>query len=1147
MTDLPIRLGLAAIPKKSARVEGDLLDWRRDTYYRIAAYDTMDAFLINVMSDSDLWMYISSRGGLTAGRENPYQSLFPYETVDKLHVSHSHTGPKSVIRYVGGEEIFIWQPFAEDGRLRYEIERSVFKHLLGCEVWFEERNTSLGLVLRYGWRPSDRFGWIRTAEVINEGPGEARLEILDGVQNLLPAGIGTGLQDSFSCLVDAYKTAECYSQGNMAVYRLTSNIIDRAEASESLRATVAWQAGLPRATLLLHSGNWEEFVLGGRLSPQCELHGRRGSYLLKDGLTVAPGGKLSWHIALDTPVDQAGVVWLRRLLDKDMCPDIEADLARGRDRLSRLLAAADAFQLTGDRIGTAHHVSNVLYNIGRGGVLPDQYDVYAADLADFVKARNRVVAERYAGWLQDLPSPLRLPELHRRASATGHADLIRLCYEYMPLVFSRRHGDPSRPWNRFSIVMKKPDGSPLYAYEGNWRDIFQNWEALCRSFPECLESCIAKFVNASTMDGFNPYRITRDGIDWELADPDDPWSSIGYWGDHQIVYLLRLLETSLAHHPARLPALLARDIFCYADVPYNIRPYADILKNARKTIDFDWDRQRLSDERGDRIGSDGRLVHRGGSILHVNLAEKLLVPILAKLSNLVPGGGIWMNTMRPEWNDANNALVGNGISVVTACYLHRHLGFCADLFENHKEIAFEMSSRVADWLDELRACAGEYSEGSMDDRKRRAFMDSVGESFSKYRAHAYREGPGERRSVGTGDIVSLLRGSRELVKSTIRSNRREDGLYNAYNILHLAAGSASVTALPLMLEGQVAVLDSGLLRPEEALDLLGALRASRLYRGDQHSYVLYPEEQLPAYLMKNRVPDSILVESPTLAAMVNGGNGSILTRDADGQLRFNADLHNAGAVEERLGEDFPEVEARAVLDAYERVFNHRAFTGRSGTMYRYEGIGCIYWHMVAKLLLAAQAAFERAAAGGAPGDIVEGIRDRYFDIRAGLGFAKTPGEFGAFPLDPYSHTPPFGGAKQPGMTGQVKEEILCRWGELGVEVQNGRISFRPRLLKARELLNEPATYNYIDGSGREASIPLEAGSLSFTFCQVPVVYVRGRGPRVIIVESGGNEIALEGDTVPAALAGEIFGRTGRVRRVEVHVGAGWCRESRKAE
>ena len=61
------------------------------------------------------------------------------------------------------------------------------------------------------------------------------------------------------------------------------------------------------------------------------------------------------------------------------------------------------------------------------------------------------------------------------------------------------------------------------AYEGNWRDIFQNWEAARGlSHPGWVDHFILKFVNATTLDGFNPYRITREGIDWEVPEPDNP-------------------------------------------------------------------------------------------------------------------------------------------------------------------------------------------------------------------------------------------------------------------------------------------------------------------------------------------------------------------------------------------------------------------------------------------------------------------------------------------------------------------------------------------------------------------------------------------------------------------------------------------------
>ena len=68
-------------------------------------------------------------------------------------------------------------------------------------------------------------------------------------------------------------------------------------------------------------------------------------------------------------------------------------------------------------------------------------------------------------------------------AAPEDEDLYRLYYEFLPLTFSRRHGDPSRPWNQFSIEVKDAGGKKILNYQGNWRDIFQNWEALSLSFP----------------------------------------------------------------------------------------------------------------------------------------------------------------------------------------------------------------------------------------------------------------------------------------------------------------------------------------------------------------------------------------------------------------------------------------------------------------------------------------------------------------------------------------------------------------------------------------------------------------------------------------------------------------------------------------
>ena len=135
--------------------------------------------------------------------------------------------------------------------------------------------------------------------------------------------------------------------------------------------------------------------------------------------------------------------------------------------------------------------------------------------------------------------------------------------------------------------MRKADGSRNLDYQGNWRDIFQNWEPLALSFPAYSEGFIAKFLNATTADGYNPYRITRNGIEWEVPEPDNPWSNIGYWSDHQIIYLQKLLELSRDHHPQALSNMLTRRQFAYANVPYRIRSYADLLADPKDTVDFD--------------------------------------------------------------------------------------------------------------------------------------------------------------------------------------------------------------------------------------------------------------------------------------------------------------------------------------------------------------------------------------------------------------------------------------------------------------------------------------------------------------------------------------------------------------------------------
>jgi hypothetical protein len=259
--------------------------------------------------------------------------------------------------------------------------------------------------------------------------------------------------------------------------------------------------------------------------------------------------------------------------------------------------------------------------------------------------------------------------------------------------------------------------------------------------------------------------------------------------------------------------------------------------------------------------------------------------------------------------------------------------------------------------------------------------------------------------------------------------------------------------------------------------------------------------------------------------------------DVHGVAHFNAELRNVTVLRKALEQIGVGDEEKARIEAlYEKVFDHQSFTGRSGTFYKYEGLGCIYWHMVAKLLLETQGALRRALEAGEDETTVERLRAHYRAIRGGIGVHKEPALYGAMPTDPYSHTPSFAGAQQPGMTGQVKEDILSRQGEMGVEVAAGRLGFNARLALRDEYLREEARFSYFDVEGTRKEITLAAGTLAYTFCQTPVV-AHEAGPAWIEVSGrDGSRRRVEGLRLDAETSAAVFERRGSVERLDVYFG-----------
>ena len=157
---------------------------------------------------------------------------------------------------------------------------------------------------------------------------------------------------------------------------------------------------------------------------------------------------------------------------------------------------------------------------------------------------------------------------------------------------------------------------------------------------------------------------------------------------------------------------------------------------------------------------------------------------------------------------------------------------------------------------------------------------------------------------------------------------------------------------------------------------------------------------------------------------------------------------------------------------------------------------------------------------------------KHFDaIRLGVGAEKDPLEYGAFPTDPYSHTPENAGVKQPGMTGQVKEDVLSRFAEVGVQIADSILSFRLDLFDRDELLDSPQELKWCDVAGDLQSATVPNRGFGYTLFQVPIIYQPGDADKIQVHFSDGTDVTLEGTSLSQATSQKLFSRTGEVAKV----------------
>lgn len=379
-------------------------------------------------------------------------------------------------------------------------------------------------------------------------------------------------------------------------------------------------------------------------------------------------------------------------------------------------------------------------------------------------------------------------------------------------LFSRKHGDPERDYNFFSIAAE------YYSQgNGNFRDVSQNRRNDVFFNKDVGEFNVKTFFSLVQADGYNPLEVrpslfnVKEGkeeeikayvaeningdstaiqklvagkftpgqisntvaklqLDLQIDDGDfiahilnecdqniEAGFGEGYWSDHWD-YSMDLVDNYLSIFPDKLNELVFEDntYKFYDSVAYVVPRDEKYVINKKGDV-----RQYgMEVEDGEKLARPGFnkwatnwLKTPDEKIYHTTLAVKMITLALSKFAQLdVDGMGVEMEGGKPGWNDAMNGLPGLfGSGTPETFELKRLVKFITDNFAGEGEVV--MPAEIAKYLDAVKAELDKYNAGTLNDFE---YWDSVATIRENYRETVKLYLSGEEVSVSKAHIVEVF-------------------------------------------------------------------------------------------------------------------------------------------------------------------------------------------------------------------------------------------------------------------------------------------------------------------------------------------------------------------------------------------------------
>lgn len=795
--------------------------------YVIEAYQskpTFSSFLPGIAGPMGIpvWCYYNNRGQAVCsfGAEDKDHAIMEFSSAHSAYQNVSRTGFRTFVN--------------ENGEYRELFTRDCDMHIGMGELEIRCESGDLQASALYFGVPGERTAALaRMLTITNAGHSPLSLELLDGMSALVPYGLNEGFLKNMSNLAKAWMQAEDAQIGR-AYFRVRASLEDGAVVRE------------------VKGGNfclgWDD--TGALLKP-----------LVQPGLVFGQ----------DTSLAEA---------DCFRSTPLEA-LCKAEQVTSNLFPCCFLPRQTLLQPGQSIHIFS-LYGQAASkeevarlaeGIQPEEwFPSKLQEVRSLMDALCAPIGARTADPIFDAYSRQSYLDNLLRG---GVPMFFQQGEKAVPFyLYSRKHGDPEREYNYFSL------GKEYYAQgNGNYRDVNQNRRSDVLFFPELGAENIHTFFDLIQTDGYNPLVITpstyhlapeaREAFvarypqaeallsgdftpgalamaaeDWGLSREDaqaftaqvicaadsEPNADFGegYWCDHW-TYNLDLIESYLSVYPEKKDQLLFDDPrYRWYDTHVLVNP-----RSKRYCVTENGLRQYHALDEQAKQSHSKWMKTADGTDARSTLVEKLILLCAIKTATLDAAGmGVEMEGGRPGWYDALNGLPGIlGSSMAESCELARLLAFTAGALENRAG-SLSLFSELAGLVETVQqALRTEQDPFLRWDRLNRIRED--------YRAQTRLGYQGTRKEMSCQALAAALRGMEKVVLSGIEQAKAMcGGLIPTYFTFRADSWEETPegpmptcltpTALPLFLEGPVRYLKLDLPQAEKQA-LTEQVKESGLY------------------------------------------------------------------------------------------------------------------------------------------------------------------------------------------------------------------------------------------------------------------------------------------------------------------------------